>query len=163
MAVGRMRGPRWTHYKRSDIRAEDILQAFGVVRPPVPVERIVRDLGIPLVQVDEPGWSGAVNSTPDGRATIFVRRGDVPWRQRFTIAHELGHLLLHEGVQHRDDTFRGTPQESEANDFAANLLMPLWMLESAARRQGSDAARLARIFGVSEQAMDIRLGRLVGL
>lgn len=154
----------WTRFKRADVRADDLLQHFQIIRPPVPVDTIVRRLGIPVVELDAPGWSGAADSTPEGRATIFVRRGDAPWRKRFTIAHELGHLLLHgAGRAYRDDTFRGTPEETQANEFAANLLMPFWMLEGVTPRHGRDAHRLARVFGVSEQAMDIRLGRLIGL
>jgi Zn-dependent peptidase ImmA (M78 family) len=104
-----------------------------------------------------------VNSN-ETTAAIWVRSGDAPHRQRFTIAHELGHLLLHEaGAEYRDDTFRGTPKEYEANAFAADLLMPLWMLDPAAAKWGRHPGYLAQIFGVSEQAMSIRLGRLVGV
>ncbi len=154
----------WTRFKHAGARPDDLLAHFQVVRPPVPVDAIVRRLGIPVVELENPGWSGAVDSTENGLATIFLRKGDPPWRKRFTLAHELAHLLLHvTGRAYRDDTFRGTAEEAEANEFAADLLMPLWMLEGAASQEARDAARLARRFEVSEMAMDRRLGRLVGI
>jgi hypothetical protein len=153
--------PLWKQLKQR-VAANDLLRMFRVTRPAVPIHDIVRGLGVQLHEVPNPGWSGAVNSNVS-TAAIWVRVGDSLARQRFTIAHELGHLLLHEaGAEYRDDTFRGTPKEYQANDFAADLLMPLWMLDPVAASFGRDPGRLAGIFQVSEQAMKIRLGRLVG-
>jgi hypothetical protein len=153
--------PLWKTLKQR-VTPDELLRRFGVTQPAVPVDDIARGLGVQLLEVLNPGWSGAVKSS-DTTAAIWVRKGDSPTRQRFTIAHELGHLLLHEpGVEYRDDTFRGGPKEYQANVFAADLLMPLWMLDPVASKFGRHPAYLAQIFGVSEQAMSIRLGRLVG-
>ncbi len=65
---------------------------------------------------------------------IFVNQEDPPNRQTFTIAHEIGHYLLHRDIiqEHPEQyelLFRGkileahTPMEQEANCFAANFLM----------------------------------------
>src|SRR4029077_13565981 len=98
-------------------------------------------------------------------------------RQRFTIAHELGHLQLHKGrslilerqmhVNFRDATSATitSREEMEANQFSAELLMPHELLERALKsllkgRPLSDAdlvARLAARFEVSRQAMEYRL------
>jgi Zn-dependent peptidase ImmA (M78 family) len=118
---------------------------------------------------------------------ILVNRNHHPNRQRFSIAHELGHLVLHD--QHGDRLFidthlrlyqrvgapnssvyqepgsATTPQEErEANQFAAALLMPRPLLERAALDRDMydefDVSALAASFAVSEQAMAIRLQQL---
>lgn len=143
--------------------AGHVLRRMGVVRPPVNVRRIVEQLGVRVVSVKEPGWAGAIDSiaTPP---TIWVNEGDAQVRQRFTLAHELGHLLLHPlGRRHRDGTFANPKEQAEvdANNFAASLLMPLWMLEPIAVNSSRSAASLAALFGVSPGALGIQLKKLV--
>ena len=96
-------------------------------------------------------------------------------RKRFTIAHELGHLVLHSSAYHVDtkihmrNSVSSTAEsalEIEANQFAANLLMPDWMLtESLEAEETQDvedmADRLAPIYGVSVQSMTLRLAKLL--
>lgn len=116
----------------------------------------------------------------DARRTVIgVNASHAPTRQRFTIAHELGHLLLHESrpmivdthLYRRDEvSSMGTkPEEREANGFAAELLMPAAFVEDEVRelvdQQPNVTARrlveqLAKRFDVSPQAMEIRLGNL---
>ncbi|MCZ7459189.1 ImmA/IrrE family metallo-endopeptidase [Streptomyces sp. WMMC940] len=114
----------------------------------------------------------------EGQPPVIGVNGAHPERrQRFTIAHELGHLLLHPGreivldrpvrVNLRDKTSSmATDQEEiEANAFAASLLMPAEMVRrelvklSPAVRQDPDdcTARLADVFQVSTAAMGFRL------
>lgn len=101
-----------------------------------------------------------------------------PTRKRFTIAHELAHLLLHSTsgvhvdemvVQMRDrKTSEGVDEhEMEANRFAAELLMPQKFLEDDLQSMGrihaddeEAIAILAKRYGVSKQAMAIRLSSL---
>lgn len=73
---------------------------------------------------------------------IAVAENQPPEQYRFTVAHELAHVLLHAGVYHernwvvRDDYLLGpapTLQEVEANLFAANLLMPKKILSAYVR------------------------------
>ena len=113
------------------------------------------------------------------RTVIGVNSFHAPVRQRFTIAHEIGHLLLHETramivdthVYRRDETSSmGTKKEErEANRFAAELLMPSDFVERAVDDALSEdpgittkqlVSGLASAFQVSEQAMEIRLGNL---
>jgi hypothetical protein len=93
-------------------------------------------------------------------------------RARFTVAHEVGHIHLHVAqtkgrfVESAMQDFQRTENvpvyknpEWQANVHGATLLMP----ESAvldAVRQGMSVSRLARVFGVSKQAMEIRLNEL---
>ncbi|MFC0268024.1 ImmA/IrrE family metallo-endopeptidase [Kushneria aurantia] len=86
-------------------------------------------------------------------------------RRRFTMAHELGHVLMghvQPGVEPRRDTnfnAYGDPLETGANAFAAELLMP----EAEIRRHAhsaTDVRHLAGIFGVSTSAISNRLKNL---
>lgn len=143
---------------------------------PVPVERIASKLGVPVVvEMLDRNVSGLLFRQGEDKA-IGVNAAHPPVRQRFTIAHELGHLRLHPGkdlfldhvrVNLRDDVSSlGTDREErEANAFAAELIMPASEVVGEVRRvtdRGgtTDAqfiADLAIHFDVSEQAMEFRL------
>jgi Zn-dependent peptidase ImmA (M78 family) len=117
-------------------------------------------LGIEVVRQSSLGYAGSVES--DGRhAIIRLNRDDHPVRQRFTLAHEIGHLMLHPmetGRMHfRDTNFHGDWHETQANRYAADLLMPEWMLSISIGSTHAEVWRLARLFNVSEQAMQYRL------
>jgi Zn-dependent peptidase ImmA (M78 family) len=145
---------------------------------PVPVDQIAEALGVSLrYEPLEGGLSGVLFRDHGGRQVIGINASHAPVRQRFTIAHELGHLRLHEdalyvdGLVRRDDksSLALDPQEIEANSFAAELLMPrkLVLREIAERVPEGAVAdparlirRLAREFAVSEQAMEYRLVNL---
>jgi Zn-dependent peptidase ImmA (M78 family) len=139
--------------------ADELLRMFSITTPAVPVEGMVQTMGIDLYEE----WIGAAGEADSRgeRAIIRVNKGDHIVRQRFTIAHELGHLLWHPlGVQHRDPDFsRWEPIEMEANNFAAELLMPEWMVRPATAVAES-VEQLARMFEVSTPAMKFRLKNL---
>ena len=100
-----------------------------------------------------------------GRREIWVRRDEPAPRRRFTVAHEVGHHLLHSdgaAVLCRPsdvETAQGDVRvrEREANRFAAELLMPEPMVHEAADRDGPDPIALSARFGVSDVAMGFRL------
>jgi len=158
-----------------------LLTESEIARPPVPIERIARARG---AQVRKEGVdddvSGFLYRNPETkRAVIGANRLQHPNRQRFTIAHELGHLLLHSGddvhvdksfsVKRRDErSTKGVDvDEMEANLFAAELLMPIKFLQQDLKRIGEldllhdeKVAQLARLYQVSNQAMAVRLSHL---
>lgn len=123
--------------------------------------------------------SGMLYRRP-GAAVIVVNEHHSHHRQRFTIAHEVGHAELHDADTYLDGLatlrFRdgksatGTDtEEREANGFAAALLMPAdWVRNRfislvTARRPIDESraiAKLAAEFDVSEQAMRFRLVNL---
>lgn len=89
---------------------------------------------------------------------------EISYRNRFTIAHELGHVLLrhvHEGKkQLRDTTFGNSdPIERAANTFAAELIMPEQKVRELFRGATS-VQQLSEAFGVSNAAMSYRLQNL---
>jgi Zn-dependent peptidase ImmA (M78 family) len=114
-----------------------------------------------------------------GRGTIGYNAAHPSVRQRFSIAHEIGHFVLHEGhgplfIDKKYTVYRRDPrsssgenlQEIEANQFAAALLMPRALLRREAAEVHFDLAdeatldALAKKFDVSLQAMSIRLMNL---
>lgn len=138
---------------------------------PVPIDAIIADMGLPLCyEALDDNISGYIERT-NGSYRIVVNSNHARTRQRFTAAHELGHYIYHrdllgEGVgDNRAYRTEGTGRqnanirplhERQANSFAANVLMPRHRLVSVA---GESTATLADRFGVSQEAMRIRLGR----
>lgn len=159
-------------------KAEKLLAKFGAEAAPVDVEGLARRLGVEVSYEDLEDEISGVLVRKDGDAVIGVNTKHHPNRQRFTVAHELGHWALHSEqsgyfideftVHYRGDGSSGgyDPRESEANAFAAALLMPEDLLrnELAGRRiDASDddqLSDLAREYGVSLQALTIRLTNL---
>ena len=144
---------------------------------PVPIIEVCRGEGITVLETrfKEPGIAGMIIGR-EGRFTTYVNRDEPNTRERFTIAHELGHYVLHlqghldEGG-FRDDrstiltAFRQSgatsPLEREANQFAAEILMPEPLIREYAPI--SDPMDLGRIFGVSAEAMRIRLDDVLSI
>ena len=154
---------------RADEAAERLLREFGIDKAPIQPNAIAEGLGaIVVTQELEPDVSGMLVRESDG-LIIGVNKHHAPVRRRFTIAHELGHLELHRGrvlildtpvrVDFRDGA--SSREESEANRFAAALLMPQEMVVRAAAAASRDPDELikslAREFRVSPAAMGYRL------
>lgn len=138
-------------------------------RAPVDVKQIAATLGLQIFELDNmpPGASGKLYPDPSSQSgfSIGVNKADSFTRKRFTIAHEIAHFLLHrnevsygvlDDTLYRSEHLSGE-QETEANKFAADILMPLPLLRSMAQRL-RNVEELAKLFGVSVQAMSIRLG-----
>ena len=153
--------PTWRLFRDKRVSPQQLLNELRITSAPVPVFGIARLLGVEVHRVREPGWNGALQTTED-RAICWLKASDPEYRQRFTLAHELGHLMLHElGTVFRDATgYRSDDhREHEANRFAARLLMPRSLLVPAFHRL-RDLDDLATLFNVSEQARSIRLRSL---
>jgi Zn-dependent peptidase ImmA (M78 family) len=155
---------------------EDLLRKCRITKPPVPVEKIAEQYRLDIRLAPYEGdLSGALVRTDD-ETFIGVNSNHHPNRQRFTVAHELAHFFLHKGmrlhidkniwVNWRDDQSSKAVQwqEIQANQFAAELLMPTAFLKKDLNRIGRVNEHLvqilARKYRVSSQAMDIRLNNL---
>lgn len=161
--------------------ALDLLQENRVDGPPTPIEQLARAAGAELRFVPfDSAVSGMLYRVP-GKCIIGVNSFHPYSRQRFTVAHELGHLKLHDPkklfldrsvqVHMRDErSGLGTEKEEiEANAFAAELLMPRDLIyrelgkivsTDDPRADISVVENLARVFKVSTQAMAFRLANL---
>ena len=162
-------------------RVREILEESQVKAPPVPVERIARKLSTQLRFSPLDNELSGMVFVKDGTAIIGINALHHPNRQRFTIAHECGHLVLHRAQVtrevHVDKAFpmlmrnavsaaSVDPMEIEANLFAAELLMPAFLLSEEIGESTFDIdddatiTVLARRFRVSLSAMQFRLGNL---
>lgn len=137
---------------------------------PVKVGAIAADLGVKVVISDLPlAVSGTLLLDRGDRKTwtIKVNRHEHRNRQRFTIAHEIAHFVLHRDVignELVDDTFYRSGlserREFEANALAAEILMP-WPLVTRLMQNGERSIeKLADALQVSTAALNIRLGVL---
>lgn len=103
-------------------------------------------------------WS---NDTDDGGPVIYLHSDQSETTRAFTLAHELGHFILHKNSdQFRIDLFdyvtEQEPKESEANYFAASLLMPEEELNKLLNLT-TNLDKIAKYFGVSAPAVETRL------
>lgn len=142
------------HQKQAPVQVLEIAHAMGV--------KVYKSKNWPahisgLIRKD------ATHGGTSGYA-IYTNANHRRTRRRFTIAHELGHYVLHpdligDGITD-DALYRsrlGDPIERQANRFAANLLMP-WDLIIESTRSGLDTVeKLAEKFEVSKSAMSVRL------
>ena len=158
-------------WNRLDDEVRDTLIAHQLDLP-IRLSTIAKAVGVAVKASTLPaGISGEIRpSDRAGEFVIRVNRHDGSRRQRFTIAHEISHFLLHRDQIGRgisdDALYRSSlsdSREAEANRLAADILMPESLLQielSAARQLGVDdiVGHLAERFDVSEAAMRIRLG-----
>lgn len=153
----------------------EILRRF-TARAPVDVEGIARALGLDVYRSTFGDQiSGMIKKNSDGRYSILVNANDSPERQRFTIAHEIAHYLYHrdligDGVADSPAYRAPNPEvygstrlqqrhETQANQFAANILMPLELIRSIEGQQpGIDLPGLAKRLKVSLPALRVRKG-----
>lgn len=161
-------------------------------RPPIQLEKIASllnlevSIGLPdSTSFEDLSYSGHVSVSDKGEGKIWINPFESEVRQRFTFAHEIGHYVLHlfgDGKKEfRDDAKtlrRGgswNKDEYQANNFAAQLLMPEYLLleygakliEDYKKNNNGDAisvipfvSSLAGAFNVSQAAMTYRLKNL---
>jgi Zn-dependent peptidase ImmA (M78 family) len=166
-------------------QAELLITTLRITEAPVNVEEVAKHLGLRVISMELADDVSGLLITRPARSCIVIRKNDTVQRQRFSIAHEIGHFVLRHQfesgehvhvdrgyrVSHRDQrSASGTDsKEIEANQFAAALLMPSWIVMDNLKTLGSDdlndehITNLARKFRVSEQAMTIRLSALGSL
>lgn len=132
----------------------------------------------------DPSVSGFLYRSEDGKTFIAVNSNHLPARQRFTIAHELGHFFLHSNervhvdehetvsamIHFRDEESSKATRinEIEANGFAAELLMPSEEVFAFAKREMAKKRlmediieELAKTYKVSITAMSFKLGQSI--
>lgn len=149
-----------------ETKARDLLNKYSEGSFPVNPIKIAELLGYKVFKFDFKSnnfanVSGAINHE---EKKIFFNESEDSARSRFTIAHEIGHLMLHPNMDMID--FRTTPsdryhdvKEQDANRFAAELLMPKEEFEKIYRKYGV-ISQVASYFGVSYEAASIRAYKL---
>lgn len=173
--------------KINDIAWQLIITA-GILTPPVNPYTIADNLGVQYKEADLGSISGML-VIKNGKTTIGINKDDNSVRQRFSMAHELGHYVLGHHNE-KDDVLmdeefvvllRGDraskgedPKEIQANAFAASLLMPEillrqeikdilnkgYSLDLSPQQEDNAISQLAKRFEVSQIAMTYRIGNL---
>lgn len=159
------------------VTAAEIIKTINHFRQSVPVdvEGLAKALGI-HVRYSDLGTeiSGMIEKNDDGNGyVITVNQDDSETRQRFTIAHELGHFVLHRdkignGIEDsriyrsmNEGKYKnlniGKYEETQANQFAATLLMPVESIKKIQESGYNDIAKIADILKVSQKALEIRM------
>lgn len=132
------------------------------LQPGDPLEPLVERLGgkVCYKPLDDADFEqGSIVVECHGRFTITLPTYTGAARDRFTIAHELGHYFLHFPLccaPMAAKRYGSDRVEWEANWFAAGLLMPSAPFQAAWQTYGRDAAKVAALFGVSTRAAEIR-------
>ncbi|MDI6872567.1 MAG: ImmA/IrrE family metallo-endopeptidase [Bacillota bacterium] len=133
----------------------------------VDVERVARDLGIVIRWTWLDGPSGVL--VREGKhSLVILNRRNHPVRQRFTLAHEIGHVFLgHPGLVFKchmtyDNIPRGSNRlyEWQANRFAEQMLMPEELVKEFVANHGLHLNAIRTAFGVSEATAYWRLVHL---
>lgn len=165
-------------------QADQLIQQSKITSPSVPIESIIRNRGLDVIPYDlGDGVSGTL-VVENNKGFIGYNPFESKTRQRFTMAHELGHYLLHTKKANTSKIFvdmsfivkyRGSKnytsaewkQEQEANSFAAALLMPLKFISAELEKKENQKLgevelieTLAKTFDVSVPAMTFRLNNI---
>lgn len=144
-------------------QANHVLSTYWDNKIPVDPIIIAKNMGLKVYSSNKIEYEGEY-FVYDGVPTIVYSPSGNLRRDRFTIAHELGHHALgHGGNPHRDTaasflSHAEGVQERAANKFAAELLMPTKAVKFAVLEAGlTSIAKLCQYFDVSNVAMRIRL------
>lgn len=134
---------------------------------PVKIIKLANELGISVYSTSfKNDISGAILKK-DNKYIIYVNEKDNKNRQRFTIAHEIAHFLLHEdrigdnltdipdGIMYRSRL--SNIYEKQANRLASEILIPFKLLRNLLLENVTDISKLANLFEVSKEAIRIRL------
>ncbi len=168
--------------------AETLLLQFDLFARPVNVEALAAKLDIPIQRQHLDDDVSGFLFVKDKKPIIFVNSSHHVNRQRFTVAHEIGHHQLHHLPSEKSENLyvdrsfyrsndsanksgADAKMEKEANTFAAELLMPANLVRTYAKSAGIifgdpakmpdiDVYRLAMAFAVSDMTMEIRCREL---
>lgn len=165
MSRGAVEAPRSRlSYSAIATYAEQIANEHRVIESSgrVDVHELLVKLGGEVVVADR---VESLEVREPGDFTVIIPTHTSQLRDRFTIAHELGHYFLHYRAPEKYrvgepvSTFTRLGRnvaETQANVFASNLLMPEGYFTTACEQSGGDMALVARQFGVSVPAAKVR-------
>ena len=150
--------------------ARKVLKDYKLSEAPTDLTMIFRGLHLKYIELNDADEIDGAILEIDGKPTIAVLNKARPLqRQRFTLAHELGHIFLEhtkrdiydpEEIQENNDLPETgktkPPKETEADIFASELLVPYEQLKKYTTDM-NNIDKLAGIFQVSRQAVTLAL------
>ena len=172
-------------FSKAILEAYRLLEVNKVTEPHVPIKEIAKKLLIEVIPYFVGDNVSGILISKGDNATIGYNPNDPDVRQRFTIAHELGHYILHRKEKITSEQlfvdrdfivkYRSTSkytdsellQEQQANAFAAAILMPERLIRKELRKKDYETlneaqviGKLADVFKVSEIAMTYKMTNL---
>lgn len=146
-------------YLSAESDADEILRTFNVYAPPVPsdiIKRIFPGASLDVISFSDEAYGFTFED--DGKWRILINSNLPLGAKRFTIFHELHHMLYSEEGFCMNNP-KGQINERVANVFSANILMPArWFRKYWEIHRDID--QMAKIFVVSPRAVAIRLSNL---
>jgi Zn-dependent peptidase ImmA (M78 family) len=126
------------------LKARELINKVSPSVIPVPIEAYVDHVGAVLrpqydLEQTEPGWSFASS----GKHYICFNAKDRDERQRFTICHELAHIVLGLPSEHKQPWWsyaKRSPNEIVCDTFAAELLLPFKLFKPSCRRRSTSGS-----------------------
>lgn len=132
---------------------DDHLKRAGVEEPPITLEEVAGQLGVPLVHVTFPPWFTGAVVRVSGLPVIMLNSAAPPEKSRSGLGHMLGHILV-ETVSPEEAYPRDADREHRIADMmGSEFVMPTYLVHEQARKWFNDYRYLAGLFGVSEQVM----------
>lgn len=152
--------------KEIKLLAQELLRINNLM-PPTNLTELARKLKANIHYKKLPpncdGWTIALNPnfSPEVEYIILINRNRMPVRQRFTIAHEIGHIVLnHLNIKpafQKTDKIHYSGLERDADIFASELLMPTDFIIRKIEEGMTDTKSLSNHFNVSKRAIEIKL------
>ena len=143
-------------------------------KPDVDMDDVVKRLGGTISRFSDYSSYERIIKGEGLNFKIEINENNAETRQRFSIAHELGHLFLHMkfpsseweaiavGEMHRRTPGMYSITEEEASEFAGAFLMPAELFRKAIKQHSEDRDKIAKHFNVSADAV-ARRGRNLGI
>lgn len=151
----------YKEYKNARNLSWNILIQEKITELPINIVKLCKHLGIKVKYYiptdDNDGECTIIKNVP----YILVNKNCSKQRKRFTIAHELGHILLdHVGkyqLVNREPSPTDNPIEQSANVFASRLLAPACVLWGC---NVQNADEIVKLCDISKQAAEYRMERM---
>ncbi len=150
--------------------ARKVLKDYKINQVPTDLKKIIERRGLKFIELNDPtDIDGAILEIEGEPKIAVLNTAKAIARQRFTLAHELGHIFLHHAKRDIYDSESAReeegeyavksgkpPKEIEADAFASELLIPYDQLKKNSDKL-NDLDVLAEMFQVSKQAMTIAI------
>lgn len=161
----------YQNYKIARDKAWEVLIECGIDKLPLNLADIINHYGIYLIKYSDSDYISRHNCNDDGfsklidnKPVIFYNDSKQQQRIRFTVAHEIGHILLGhinkgETCHRNTETDTSNAKEQQANIFARDILMPAVVINQLAH----SADDIVALCNVSKLSADIRWQRLIEL
>lgn len=146
-------------YSFATLKATEIWKDLCNQEIPVVLNDIIQKLGI-IVKSDELDIDGISRVDKDGICFIMYNQKMSVVRQRFTVAHEIGHIVLdHIPIEGNTSQLSSVSQEKEANTFAGELLVPSSDIKMFMKDGTKNIQDIMERYQVSKEAAAIAIQR----